>query len=97
MPKTGEQNAAAGVTKLITVQMRQQQIRKATRRLEEYANCLGQFFRDVTQLKSFQAALRVTEDVLSGEPLETLQAREERPNEDEDDDLSEFEADLQAL
>ncbi len=46
-PKWRSEGATAKVTNLITMQMRQQQIREAKEKLEDYASYLGQFSREV--------------------------------------------------
>jgi hypothetical protein len=69
--------ASAGVEKLITRQMRQQII-EAKKRLENYANCLNEFFADVTKVKSLDTVIKLSDDLQYSEPLETAEARKRR-------------------
>jgi len=69
--------ASAGVEKLITRQMRQQ-IVEAKKRLENYANCLNEFFADVIKVKSLDTALELSEGLQCSEPLEAAEARKRR-------------------
>jgi hypothetical protein len=78
--------ATAKVDKLITRQMRQQ-IVEAKKTLEDYANSLDQFFREVTKLKSLDAALELAEGLQCCDPLETWEARKEREEAEAEEDL----------
>ena len=81
-----EVKATANVEKLITRQMRQQ-IVEAKKTLEDYANSLDQFFRDVIKLKSLDAALELAEGLQCYDPLETREARKEREEAEAEEDL----------
>ena len=59
---------------MITRQMRQQ-IVEAKKRLENYANCLDEFFDDVVKLTSLDTAKQLAEDLLCYEPLKTAAAQ----------------------
>ena len=78
--------ATASVEKLITRQMRQQ-IAEAKKTLEDYANSLDQFFRDVTKLRSLDAALELAEGLQCCDPLENREARNEREETEAEEDL----------
>jgi hypothetical protein len=77
--------AKANVEKLITPQMRQQII-KAKKRLDDYANGLGAFIDDVKKIKSFGVAIELADDLAYDEPLETLEMRKKREQEAADDE-----------
>ena len=62
------------VNKLITRDM-QQQVADAKRRLTNYASRLEEFWYDLTDLKSFDAAVELAEDMECNQPLETRKVR----------------------
>jgi hypothetical protein len=83
--------AKANVEKLITPEMRQQII-KAKKRLDDYANGVGAFIDDVKKIKSFGLAIELADDLAYDEPLETLEMRKKREQEEvEDGEFFEFE------
>ena len=67
----------ANVTKLNTEQMREQ-IVETTRKLNEFASSLEEFFRDVNKLESLNTALGLAQTLQRNEPLETAEARKKR-------------------
>jgi hypothetical protein len=67
----------AGVEKLITREMRRQ-IVEAKRRLENYANCLDEFFDDVVKLANLDTAMQLAEDLLCYGPLKIAATRKKR-------------------
>jgi hypothetical protein len=77
--KTAKKTAknTAGVEKLITREMRQQ-IVEAKRRLENYANCLDEFFDDVVKLANLDTAMQLAEDLLCYGPLKIAATRKKR-------------------
>jgi hypothetical protein len=64
-----------------------EQIVEAKKRLENYANCLDEFFDDVTRLGSLDTALELAEDQQCLEPLETWEARKEREEAEREEEL----------
>jgi hypothetical protein len=82
-PERSSEDATAKVTNLITMEMRQQQIREAKEKLEDYASFLGQFFRELNQLDSFKTALKLADALRRNEPLETREVAETEPRSSE--------------
>jgi hypothetical protein len=79
-------SVTANVTKLITRQMRQQ-IVETKKKLDEFANCLEDFFRDVNKLEILNTALGLAQALQRHEPLETAEARKEREEADAEEGL----------
>jgi hypothetical protein len=84
--RTRRVQVTGNVSKLVTRQMRQQ-IVEAKKRLENYANCLDEFFDDVTKVRSLDTALELAEDLQCLEPLETWEARKEREEAEREEEL----------
>lgn len=59
-------------------------------RLDNYANCLGKFFDDVTKLASLDTAMQLAEDFQCAEPLETVEARKKRDEAEAEEELDQL-------
>jgi hypothetical protein len=87
--------AVPNVKRMITQPMRQQLV-EAIKRLDEYHGCLTELVDDLSELESFDTALRLAQDLQSDRPLETAEARKKR-EEAEAEAEGEAEDDLDGL